>query len=87
MNVWYNRFNDTYRDYPEDETLIDLWQRSMARVSSDAVAVRCGGQTMTYAALDARSSAMALHLKRRAFVPEMSWGCCASGRWTTRYRY
>ena len=59
-----HRFNDTYRGYPEDETLIDLWRQNMACVRSDAVAVRCGGQSMTYAALDAHSSALALHLKK-----------------------
>lgn len=58
------RFNDTDTAFPQGETLVDLWNKRMAVAHKDAAAVICGGHSMTYGELDARSSALAAHLKK-----------------------
>ncbi|MDD5017715.1 MAG: amino acid adenylation domain-containing protein, partial [Eubacteriales bacterium] len=60
-----NRFNDTAHDYPEGETLVDLWYQCADKTPGDAVAVISEGRSMTYGELDARSTALALHLKKQ----------------------
>jgi amino acid adenylation domain-containing protein len=50
--------------YPEHATIADLFERQ-ARDRPDAIAVREGGRTVTYAGLDARASALARRLRLR----------------------
>ncbi len=58
------RFNDTDTDYPNGETLMDLWQYCIQKTPDDAAALMNNGCVMTYAELDTRSSVLALHLKK-----------------------
>ncbi|MEV5387413.1 amino acid adenylation domain-containing protein [Streptomyces sp. NPDC052721] len=64
-------WNDTFRPYPADATIPELFARTCARVP-DATALVAGTTVMTYAELDAASSRLA-HLLRangaRADVP------------------
>ena len=65
-----NRFNDTAYDFPEGETLVDLWYQSVKRTPADDVAVVNAQQSMTYGELDARSTALALHLRKQGIGPD-----------------
>ncbi len=65
-----SRFNKTDITFPQGETLADMWRSRVLKTDPDAVAVICGGQTMTYAELDERSSALALYLQEKGVGPE-----------------
>ena len=60
-----NRFNNTDHDFPQGETLVDLWYQNMKKTPRDAIAVVNDGQSMTYGELDSRSSALALYLNKQ----------------------
>ena len=60
-----NRFNDTDHAFPEGETLLDLWYERVRKTPKEDVAVINQGASMTYGELDARSSALALYLKKQ----------------------
>ena len=53
-----NRFNDTEHDFPEGETLVDMWYKRLNVTPKDSVAIECGGSSMTYGELETRSSAL-----------------------------
>ncbi len=59
------KFNETARTFPQGETLVDLWNKRMAVVPDDAIAIINQGQQMTYRELDDRSSALAGLLVQR----------------------
>ncbi len=68
------RFNDTDSDFPECETLVDMWHRLMEQTPNEKTAVVFRDRTMSYGELDARSSALALLLKRHEVGPEDTVG-------------
>ena len=62
------QWNDTARAYPE-HTLPALLEQQAA-CTPEAVAVRAGGSTLTYAELNARANSLARHLVSRGVGPE-----------------
>lgn len=54
-------FNRTYKDYPRDETIIDLFEKQVAK-SPGSIAVQCAGTTLTYRQLNNRANALGLYL-------------------------
>ncbi|MGI6168579.1 MAG: amino acid adenylation domain-containing protein [Christensenellales bacterium] len=57
-----HRFNDTYHEFPEGETLQDLWERQMGAIDKNACALVNQGKGMSYGELDSRSEAVAQYL-------------------------
>ncbi|MEM8907075.1 MAG: amino acid adenylation domain-containing protein, partial [Bacteroidota bacterium] len=55
-------FNDYSKDYPKDQTVIDLFRAQVAKTPK-ATALTFGEQSWTYEALDAESDRLAAHLK------------------------
>ena len=72
------RFNNTDRAFPQGETLADLWYASLCHLPADAVAAVCQGQSMTYKELEARSTALALHLVRQGVAADSVVGVMVS---------
>ncbi|WP_237548648.1 amino acid adenylation domain-containing protein, partial [Streptomyces sp. SID335] len=68
------RWNDTATDVP-DASVPELFERCAAR-SPGAVAVRCGGQTLSYGELEARANRLARHLVGLGVGPESRVGLC-----------
>ncbi|HEX2094384.1 MAG TPA: amino acid adenylation domain-containing protein, partial [Longimicrobiaceae bacterium] len=69
--------NRTDRPYPRGLCVHDLFA-AQARRTPDAVAIRCRGETMSYAELDRRSARLASALQRRGVGPETRVGVCTS---------
>ena len=61
-------WNDTATAYPRDAFIDELFADQAAR-RPDAIAVACDGASLTYGALDARSSALAATLVREGVGP------------------
>jgi amino acid adenylation domain-containing protein len=68
-------WNRTTAASPADRTLHGLFE-DQARKTPDAVALACGAETLTYAALDARANRLARALRRRGVGPETRVGIC-----------
>ncbi len=68
-------WNQTGRPYPLDASLPDLFEAQVARVP-EQVAARCGEQSLTYAALDARANQLAHCLQARGVQTESIVGVC-----------
>jgi amino acid adenylation domain-containing protein len=60
-------------DVPESATLASLFVEQAAR-TPDAIAIICGTEKITYAALDQRASALASHLAEMGVEPEIVVG-------------
>ncbi|MFH8596972.1 amino acid adenylation domain-containing protein [Streptomyces rimosus] len=67
-------WNDTERPLP-DGTFVDLF-RAQAAGTPDAVALRCGSDTVPYAELDARTDRLARYLAGKGVGPETRVGLC-----------
>ncbi|MEM6846913.1 MAG: amino acid adenylation domain-containing protein [Pseudomonadota bacterium] len=68
-------FNDTAVEYPQHETVVDLFCAQAAE-RPDAVAVVDGERTLSYGALDAASNQLARHLIGLGVGPEVVVGVC-----------
>ncbi|HEU0079980.1 MAG TPA: amino acid adenylation domain-containing protein, partial [Longimicrobiaceae bacterium] len=68
-------WNATGRDYPSERCFHELF-RQQARRTPDAVAVRFGGTTLSYAELDARSDELERRLRRCRLETEARVGLC-----------
>jgi amino acid adenylation domain-containing protein len=66
-------WNRTETDYPRDETVVGLFG-AQALASPDAVAVDYGGETLSYAELNARANRLAHYLRSRGVGPEVMVG-------------
>ncbi|HEX2210651.1 MAG TPA: amino acid adenylation domain-containing protein [Longimicrobium sp.] len=62
-------------EYPSDRCIHELFEAQAAR-TPDAVAVTFGGESLTYAELDARSNRLANHLRRMGVGAEVRVGLC-----------
>ncbi|HTG35649.1 MAG TPA: non-ribosomal peptide synthase/polyketide synthase [Thermoanaerobaculia bacterium] len=69
-------WNDVASFFPRDRTLGELFAAQAAR-TPDATAVVCRGESLTYAALDARADRLARRLRRLGIGPEVPVGLCA----------
>ena len=54
-------WNDTAVDYPQDQTLVDLFEAQVEQ-TPDNIAVSFAGETLTYAQLNARANQLAYYL-------------------------
>jgi amino acid adenylation domain-containing protein len=68
-------FNDTALEYPRGATVHALIEAAAAR-TPDAVALKHGGERVTYAALNARANRLARRLRALGVAPETSVGVC-----------
>ncbi|RKI73405.1 amino acid adenylation domain-containing protein, partial [Corallococcus sp. AB049A] len=66
LDAW----NDTFRDYPHDACIPDLFARQ-AELRPDAVALESGDERLTYAQLDARSNQWAHLLRQHGVGPDV----------------
>ncbi|MCL2121306.1 MAG: amino acid adenylation domain-containing protein [Clostridiales bacterium] len=62
-------FNDTYVAYPGNKTAVDLFEDQVRR-TPEKTALKFEGQTMTYAALNAKANRLAYTLRERGISPE-----------------
>jgi amino acid adenylation domain-containing protein len=64
-----DEFNATDREYPRDQTVLDLFSKQVVcRPTQDAI--RFAGTTLTFEQLDARSTQLARHLQSLGVGPE-----------------
>nr|AHZ46177.1 NRPS [uncultured bacterium 14-4D] len=68
-------WNDTYRDYPRERCIHELFEEQVER-TPDAVALECEGQRLTYAELNRRANRLAHHLGERGIEPGAPVGLC-----------
>jgi amino acid adenylation domain-containing protein len=66
-------WNATERDYPREDTVVDLFRQQADR-RPDAVAVSCGDERLTYAQLSRRVQDVARELRAVGVVPGTSVG-------------
>ncbi|NRD47821.1 non-ribosomal peptide synthetase [Corallococcus exiguus] len=62
-------WNDTGRPYPRDSSLVQAFEAQVA-TRPEAIAVRHGAQSLTYAELDARANRLAWTLKAQGIGPD-----------------
>jgi amino acid adenylation domain-containing protein len=68
-------WNATADEYPREQTVVQLFEAQVARRPL-APAARWNGETLAYAALDARSTALARRLRALGVVPGVLVGLC-----------
>jgi len=68
-------WNTTAVDYPEDATLVSLFEAQVA-ATPDAPAVTFGDETLSYAQLNARANKLANYLKQHGVMKESLVGVC-----------
>ncbi|RKG75011.1 non-ribosomal peptide synthetase, partial [Corallococcus exercitus] len=68
-------WNDTARTYPRDASVAALFAEQAAR-TPDAIALKAGAETLTYAALDRASNQLAHHLRHQGVRPGHRVGVC-----------
>ncbi|WP_262198933.1 AMP-binding protein, partial [Serratia ficaria] len=71
-----NGWNDTGRDYPLHQTLQALFEQQVQR-TPEAVAVVCGGESLSYAQLNARANRLAHRLIACGVGPDSRVAVCA----------
>lgn len=68
-------WNDTATDYPREANLVDLVAH-WVRATPDAIAVRAGGEELTYRELDERAARLARVLRSRGVGPGSTVAIC-----------
>ena len=63
------RRNATRRDYPRDASIAAIFEARASR-TPHAPAIACGGETVTYEALNHRADRLARHLRGRGVAPD-----------------
>ena len=66
-------WNATDRDYPSDQTIVQLFEAQVQR-TPDVEAVVCEGQSYTYRELNARANQLAAHLRGMGVGPDVMVG-------------
>jgi amino acid adenylation domain-containing protein len=72
-------WNDTARDYPQDLCVHQLFEQHAAR-TPEALALVCGGLSLTYAELNQRANRVAGLLLRKGVGPDQLVGICLERR-------
>ena len=70
-----DEWNATAAEFPREATIHRLIEAQAAR-SPTAIAVACGGRSLTYGELNARANQLARHLRTRGVGPERLVGVC-----------
>ncbi|MEM0939406.1 MAG: amino acid adenylation domain-containing protein [Bacteroidota bacterium] len=68
-------FNDTAVNYPTEKTVVDLFEEQAAKIP-EAIAVVDEGSTLTYEALDQRSTQLAHYLLEQGVASDQLVGIC-----------
>ncbi len=68
-------WNNTSRDYPRQQCLHNLFERTAKR-APNRVAVECAGQSLTYGELNAKANRLANHLRKSGVQTESCVGIC-----------
>ena len=68
-------WNETSRSFPRESTIHEVF-RAQARRTPEAIAVRYGDRTLSYAELDRRSDGLARHLVTLGAGPDVRVGLC-----------
>jgi len=68
-------WNNTYRDYPQDKCIHELFEATVER-TPEAVAVVFEGEQLTYRELNARANQLAHYLQTLGVGPEVLVGIC-----------
>ena len=68
-------FNDTVVDYPEDTTVVDLFEEQVLK-TPDAPAIVYGEEALSYRELDQRANQLARYLKSKGAGPNVLVGAC-----------
>ena len=63
------QFNDTYRKYPREKTIIQLFEKQVEKIP-DHIAVIFEEESLTYKELNVRANALAQHLRRLGVKPD-----------------
>ncbi len=66
--AWFAAWNDVATDYERDVSVLDLFERQVARRPA-ATAVVCGSESITYLELERRANRLAHHLVARGVRP------------------
>lgn len=69
-------WNDTEGPYPHQTSIVALFEKQVAR-APDALALRCGGQELSFAELNRRANRLGRQLQRLGVRPEARVGICA----------
>jgi amino acid adenylation domain-containing protein len=75
QTVLLKDFNNTAVDYPEDVTLVDVFEKQVTK-TPNAIALLFEGQEMTYAELNYRSNQLASYLIEKGVKPDTLVGIC-----------
>ncbi|UFH41822.1 non-ribosomal peptide synthase/polyketide synthase [Flavobacterium cupriresistens] len=68
-------FNDTFVDYPLDQTVVDLFEQQVQK-TPDAIAVVFGSEELSYKELDKRSNQLGHYLRDQGVVADSLVGIC-----------
>ncbi|WP_260850329.1 non-ribosomal peptide synthetase [Flavobacterium anhuiense] len=68
-------FNDTFVDYPLDQTVVDLFEQQ-AEKTPDAIAVVYGAEELSYKALNEKSNQLGHYLREQGVVADSLVGIC-----------
>lgn len=71
------KFNDTKYPFPQNETLIDMWNKCMEKVPKESVAIISQEHSLTYDELDKRSTMLASYLQKKGVGPDQIVGLLA----------
>ncbi|WP_249436169.1 AMP-binding protein [Paenibacillus sp. Marseille-Q4541] len=69
-------FNESKRDYPEDKTMIELFEQQVER-NPDHIALEFKGITLTYRELNARANQVGRRLREEGVMPDTIVGIMA----------
>ncbi|MCP4001369.1 MAG: amino acid adenylation domain-containing protein, partial [Gammaproteobacteria bacterium] len=68
-------WNDTTQDYPQDATLVSLFETQVS-YNGNAIAVSYAGESLTYSELNAQANQLANYLRSKGVGPDTPVGVC-----------
>ena len=75
LNRLLVEFNNTKTDYPQNKTIVDLFEEQVAK-SPEAIAVVFEDKQLTYKELNSKANQLAYHLQTLGIKPEVLIGIC-----------